>query len=169
MLKRITLDLATASSVQRADAYRQHLAQHLAPKCYLYVPLVGTLAYWGFLTMWTNLARAFSTVAADKQFATLGIVLLATLARLAKATGLNFQPKADIRVANRRAVAAASVAEDRGERLGRDEIDPLLKREEPLSETNARSVGHKPKDSASKKATKRKKKNAIDDLFSGLL
>lgn len=51
MLKRIALDLASRSSEPRADAYRLHLAQHLAPKCYLYVILARNLAYRGCPTI----------------------------------------------------------------------------------------------------------------------
>lgn len=107
-------------------------------------------------------------MAADKQFATLGIVLLAALARLVKATGLDLEVRADSQVTARRAITVSSHNEDRGERLARDEVDKP--REDSLSKTTTRSVGRKSKDTTSKKAkaTKRKK-NAIDDLFSGLL
>lgn len=38
VLKRTTLDLGSIDSVKGASAHRQHLALHLVPRCYLYVP-----------------------------------------------------------------------------------------------------------------------------------
>lgn len=105
-----------------------------------------------------NRDRAFSTVVAENQFATLGIALLAALARLAKATGADRKLKSRSRLTSKKAGAPASV-EDRGERIQRDVLP------EPSHLSAERSTkGKKP---AKPKTTKRKK-NAIDDLFSGL-
>lgn len=117
----------------------------------------------------TDLASAFSTVVADNQFGTLGIVLLAALARLGKATGVELGIDAQVFPATERATAVASIEEDRGERVCRDQAEALPEpNEAPPSKKVARPLKSKPRDQHSKKASKRKK-NAIDDLFSGLL
>lgn len=105
-----------------------------------------------------NRNSAFSTVVAENQFATLGITLLAALARLAKATGADRKLKSRSRLTSKKVVAPTPV-EDRGERIRRDVLP------EPSQPPTERSLkGKKP---AKPKTTKRKK-NAIDDLFSGL-
>ncbi|KAJ5552901.1 hypothetical protein N7494_002279 [Penicillium frequentans] len=134
-LKRTTSDLESLD-LAAVERYQQHLAMHLIPRCYL----------------------AFSTVVAENQFATLGIALLAALARLAKATGADRKLKSRSRLTGKKVAAPTSV-EDRGERIRRDVLP------EPSQASAERSLkGKKP---AKPKTTKRKK-NAIDDLFSGL-
>ena len=86
----------------------------------------------------TVFLSAFSTVVADNQFSTLGIVLLAALARLSKITGISHQLKM-----------------------------------QPVSESKMVSKAAKEKPTeklkdVAKPTKKKKKKNAIDDLFSGL-
>lgn len=116
----------------------------------------------------TNFARAFSTVVADNQFATLGIVLLAALARLVKATGIDLEMNAGVHSTTKKAITVTSIEEDRGERLCRDQPGALpAPSDAPLSKKAARPSENKPRDQRTKK-TSRRKKNAIDDLFSGL-
>lgn len=116
----------------------------------------------------TDLPRAFSTVVANNQFATLGVVLLATLARLVRATGIDYE--ADVRPQPRaqKPTILVSSKEDRGERVCRNEAGALPKPPKvPTSapvEKSARDNSHTKR---GKKASKRKK-NAIDELFSGL-
>lgn len=115
-------------------------------------------------------SSAFSTVVADNQFSTLGIVLLAALARLAKITGISHDMKrpAAIKAKNDYPVAR----EDLGQRVQR--LDDSLSRPTQTSHSgdNQASIPKKPKEknrSTSKVGKSKKKKNAIDDLFSGLL
>ncbi|KAJ5752342.1 hypothetical protein N7520_009259 [Penicillium odoratum] len=102
---------------------------------------------------------AFSTVVAENQFATLGIALLAALSRLAKATGADRKLKSQSRQIKQK-VIVSTPTEDWGERIRRDDLpEPsqvFMERERPLK---GKTV--KPK-------TAKRKKNAIDDLFSGL-
>lgn len=101
---------------------------------------------------------------ADNQFGTLGIVLLAALARFGKATGVELGIDARVFPAKEQAAAVTPIEEDRGERVRRDQAEALPEpREAPPAKKAAR-----PRDQHPKKASKRKK-NAIDDLFSGLL
>ncbi|KAJ5715046.1 uncharacterized protein N7483_012227 [Penicillium malachiteum] len=144
MLKRITSQLESLDSAA-AERYQQHLAAHLIPRCY----------------------QAFSTVVAENQFSTLGIALLAALARLAKASGAD-RKMAAVPKLKQKKIPVSVPSEDRGERITRSEED-----EQPGS-TKIRESSKKEK--SSKKAssakpakkTKKKKKDAIDDLFSGL-
>ncbi|KAJ6023261.1 uncharacterized protein N7446_013620 [Penicillium canescens] len=136
-LKRATLDLARSGA-------QAHLA-HIVPRCYV----------------------AFSTVVADNRFSSLGVVLLATLARLSKVTGISQELKTQpgaIRPKNTGFVAK----EDLGERVIRVDEAPLVK---PVEISRPESVPE-PAETDSKRAkpkkSKKKKKNAIDDLFNGL-
>ncbi|KAJ5755297.1 hypothetical protein N7533_004840 [Penicillium manginii] len=136
MLKRTVSVLASLDPKKLAtSSHLQHLHLHLIPKCY----------------------QAFSTVVADNQFSTLGIVLFAALARLAKATAVV----------------------DRGERIcrGGGDVDgdgsdlPILrKKQQSRSDDggNEKSVKVDKEKKKVKKSSSKKKKNAIDDLFSGL-
>ncbi|KAJ5204057.1 uncharacterized protein N7498_004936 [Penicillium cinerascens] len=147
MLKRTTWDLGSMDPTKAASSYRQHLASHLIPRCYL----------------------AFSTVVADTQFATLGIVLLAALARLAKATGVDSKMAAQAQPKIKKITPVVSTADDRGERVSRNECDALSgPAKAPVSKTTAKPTDDK---SSAKRTTKssKRKKNAIDDLFSGLM
>ncbi|KAJ5545351.1 hypothetical protein N7535_006259 [Penicillium sp. DV-2018c] len=141
ILKRATLDLV------RSDVESQkHLATQIIPRCYI----------------------AFSTVVADNQFSTLGVVLLSALARLSKLTGISHQMR--IKASNPKKAIPVTAKVDLGERVRRaDDVLPV----KMLGEVKVpkEKAKEKPeKDSASKAPSKKKKKkNAIDDLFSGLL
>lgn len=106
---------------------------------------------------------------ADNQFATLGIVLLGALARLARATGIELGRHAKVHSVTEPANAFASIEEDRGERVSRKQAEALGEPSDtPLSKPAIRSVENESKTKRKKKTSKRKK-NAIDDLFSGLM
>lgn len=111
---------------------------------------------------------------ADNQFSTLGIVLMAALARLAKATGANRRPETRTKPINQKP-SAILPTEDRGEVISRGDGggDTLTgsghkKPGQERSKTKLKTLGDKTSASRTKKTSKRKK-NAIDDLFSGLL
>ncbi|KAJ5330970.1 hypothetical protein N7476_000753 [Penicillium atrosanguineum] len=117
-LKRITLDLGSTDSA-KAAACRQHLASHLSPRCYMYVMFLG------LAILRLQAALAFSTVIADNQFATLGVVLLAALARLTKATGTEREMATRMQPTTKRDTPVVLAKEDRGERISRDGSDAL--------------------------------------------
>ncbi|KAJ5570356.1 uncharacterized protein N7459_009786 [Penicillium hispanicum] len=145
LLKRTTLKLGSLDTDTSAVS-RQHLARQVVPRCYL----------------------AFSSVVAENQFAALGIVLLSTLARLVKATGINQELKT--RPQSRAKTLMVAVVEDRGERVDRADVDApprLSKAPEPISGTPEKS-STRASTKRSRKSNKRKQ-NAIDDLFSGFL
>ncbi|KAJ5882189.1 uncharacterized protein N7529_000861 [Penicillium soppii] len=153
MLKRATADLARSldADATSVESQKQHLAAHIIPRCYM----------------------AFSTVVADNQFSTLGIVLMAALARLSKVTGISREMK--MQVAPGKTTKKASpvtMTEDLGERVCRED-DALMTRpvhaSRPVDKKSA-SKEKPEKDRSSSKSVKKtkKKKNAIDDLFSGL-
>lgn len=105
---------------------------------------------------------------ADNQFAALGVVLLAALARLARATGIDYESHVPPQPRAEKPTILASSEEDRGERVCRNEAGALL--EPPKIPTSApveKSARDKSYNKRAKKAGKRKK-NAIDDLFNGL-
>ncbi|KAJ5092246.1 hypothetical protein NUU61_007116 [Penicillium alfredii] len=146
-LKRITLKLANALDDRAFDAtaahaYKQHLATSLIPRCF----------------------QAFSTVVADNQFSTLGVVLLAALARLTKATRIAHERKSQPRAKPlpKGPPAVASAKEDLGERVSRSGDSRMDIAE--LTEASSQSTKK-----TQKAKTKKRKKNAIDDLFNGLL
>ncbi|KAJ5779032.1 hypothetical protein N7457_006752 [Penicillium paradoxum] len=153
ILKRATLDLTGPNAVE----CQKHLATYIIPRCYMYgmMPEISSLA--------NPMSRAFSTVVADNQFSTLGIVLLAALARLSKITGTSHQMK--MQPARKSKTATPVVTkEDIGECVRRADAPRPVK----VSNPNA-SVSEKPeRDGAGKSVKRKKKKNAIDDLFSGL-
>ncbi|GES63321.1 hypothetical protein ATEIFO6365_0007000800 [Aspergillus terreus] len=154
---------SSAKSVPSADVYRRHLATHVVPGCYL----------------------AFSTVVADGQFSTLGVVLLATLARLSKAAGIDKEFKAMSRAKNVGRIQPYEMptpkAEDIGEVLARDSgPSPATSSSEMRAPRKESSVAlpedrmKEPKMKAKTEEKKpkkksKKKKDAIDDLFAGLL
>jgi ribonuclease MRP protein subunit RMP1 len=114
--------------------------------------------------------RAFSTVIAENQFSTLGIVLLATLSRFTKATGTKFEEETRQRPQAKKKTQPTPATEDRGERVSRADIDvgPSLE-QEPRVHKKKSEQSTDAKSSTVKKSKKAKrKKNAIDDLFSGL-
>ncbi|CAG8901921.1 unnamed protein product [Penicillium egyptiacum] len=148
ILKRATLDFARSG-------VKSHLATHVIPRCYI----------------------AFSTVLADNQFSTLGIVLLAVLARLSKITGISHQLKTEP-VTSKSKMSPVVAKEDLGERIGRVDNAPLTPVKISQSDSNVSKVSKISKEKPTEKPTedgvskstskKKKKKNAIDDLFSGL-
>ncbi|KAJ6120232.1 hypothetical protein N7523_004512 [Penicillium sp. IBT 18751x] len=145
-LKRTTLDLGSIDPA-KAAACRQHLASHLIPRCYM----------------------AFSTVVADNQFATLGVVLLAALARLIKVTGIEREMAIRVQPTNKKITPVVSATEDRGERISRNGSDALS----GLTKAPVPKAVFKSNDSKSsakhRKKTSKRKKDVIDDLFSGLM
>ncbi|KAF3403623.1 Meiosis protein mei2 [Penicillium rolfsii] len=149
-LKRTAVDLGWQNaSVAIPAAYNQYLSTHLIPRCYL----------------------AFSTVIAENQFSTLGIVLLATLSRFAKAMGIKIREETRHRPQNKN-TQSAPPTEDRGERVSRADIGvvPSSEQEPEVSrKVSEKSTSDKASAIKKTKKAKKKKKNAIDDLFSGLL
>ncbi|CAG7940880.1 unnamed protein product [Penicillium nalgiovense] len=140
ILKRATLDFAR-------PGVKSYLATHVIPRCYI----------------------AFSTVVADNQFSTLGVVLLAVLARLSKITGISHQKMEPVTTKSKMTVAK----EDLGERICRIDTAPLapVKKSHSDSKISKEKSTEKSTDDGVSKTTwkkKKKKKNAIDDLFSGL-
>lgn len=124
--------------------------------------------------MLTLFSRAFSTVIADTQFSTLGTVLLSALSRLAKATGIGRDMKA--RSSRERMVKdnpsrTRLDGEDVGEVVCRTGATPVpVHPAEHNSESIACSAPKSTEDLKMKVLKKRKRrKNAIDDLFDGLL
>ncbi|KAJ5972663.1 uncharacterized protein N7479_002581 [Penicillium vulpinum] len=171
ILKRATLDLARSG-------VKSHLATYIIPRCYMYES--------GPIVLPNDLANcfpsAFSTVVADNQFSTLGIVLLAALARLSKITGISHQLKVQPVVTKSKTTPIVA-KEDLGERIRRVDDAPLTRPVKVL-QSDAKAPSKVPsKVTKEKKPTenltedgvsnitlkkKKKKKNAIDDLFSGL-
>lgn len=96
-------------------------------------------------------------------------MLLVALARLARATDIEIGPNAKVESTVKPARAVASIEEDRGECVSRKQAEALGEpNDAPLSRPAVRSVENDYKTQRKKKPSKRKK-NAIDDLFSGLL
>ena len=95
-------------------------------------------------------------------------MLLATLARLSKVTGISQELKTQPG-ANKPKKTGSVAKEDLGERVIRVDEAPLVK---PVEISRPES-GPEPAETDSKRAkskkSKKKKKNAIDDLFNGLL
>ena len=106
---------------------------------------------------------------AENQFSALGVVLLSTLARLAKAVGINHELNARAQLSSR--LSAVPAREDRGERVERgDAVAPPRPINAPESVPKPhKKVTQKAAIKQSQKNGKQRKKNAIDDLFSGLL
>lgn len=105
---------------------------------------------------------------ADNQFAALGVVLLAALARLTKATGIERELAIRVQPTTKKVTPIVSAKEDLGERISRGGSDALSgPTKVPVSKAVAKSTDDKSNAKHTKKIHKRKK-NAIDDLFSGL-
>ncbi|KAL2830633.1 hypothetical protein BJY01DRAFT_227162 [Aspergillus pseudoustus] len=185
ILKRTVWSLAQSLSSSNygnprpAKFYTKHLTDRVIPRCY----------------------AAFSVVIADVQFSPLGAILVATLGRLAKATGIDRalkscrQRKADLSSQNdppfckelsyqydplpQRGFsfhAEISGGEDVGQALSRDEqgiavpLESGAQNASQLSHASSKAIAVKePYAPKQKKPKKNKKKNAIDDLFDGLL
>lgn len=116
--------------------------------------------------------RTFSTVIADNQFSTLGIVLMAALARLSKVTGISREMKVQTAAGKAKKASPVDVKEDLGERIRRVDDAPMTRPVKASQSADEKVFSkEKPeKDRSSSKSGKKtkKKKNAIDDLFSGL-
>lgn len=118
---------------------------------------------------------------ADGQFSTLGTVLIAALARLVKATGINRDLKNQAQVEKKRSAfifpSVKSPKEDAGEPVRRTvDVQSLPVRSEvrtpsePVSQPEDTKKETQGVVDVEVKAPKRKKKkNAIDDLFAGVL
>ncbi|KAK2761398.1 hypothetical protein FQN54_001920 [Arachnomyces sp. PD_36] len=177
LLKRSTLKLIIEAEELDSDidgaiesrikARTRHFLSHVLPKCYL----------------------AFSTVTADKQFSTLGVVLIALLARISKAIPSEaeeptFTGGVDLNTPGYRTNGYAG--EDIGEIVGRREepgistplLGPAISRQENKIDSFAGSrstseLGSGPMKRAprTQKQSKKKKKrgNEIDDIFNSLV
>ncbi|PYH77760.1 hypothetical protein BO82DRAFT_293034 [Aspergillus uvarum CBS 121591] len=151
-----------------APKYTKPLAHAIIPKCYL----------------------VFSTVVADGQFSTLGTVLLATLARLAKAIGFRKELKIPATTVGTSALDSSSETtkeEDVGIVVSRGRPDPVTPL--PPDHCDLDDLGHlayqkstgslprrlgrheetKIEERIQKKRKKNRRKDAIDDLFDSLL
>lgn len=95
---------------------------------------------------------------------------MATLSRFAKATGTKLEEGTHQRPQIKKTLSAPLI-EDRGERVSRADIGALpLSDQEPQTSRKKSDQAASDKASAVKRSKKAKrKKNAIDDLFSGLL
>ncbi|PYI10898.1 hypothetical protein BO78DRAFT_360301 [Aspergillus sclerotiicarbonarius CBS 121057] len=169
ILKRDTLKLAKSldrrpshgGAESSADKYRHHLAIHVIPKCYL----------------------AFSTVVADGQFSTLGTVLLATLARLTRATGIDKELKVSSQPGKTFTGPVCGIDAQKNEDVGvvlcrREDSSVPMRPSRTKDSNNSRRTHHKsgskePKSAVGldgkKKRKKKPTKDAIDDLFDSLL
>ncbi|KAL2007181.1 hypothetical protein VTN00DRAFT_8619 [Thermoascus crustaceus] len=178
MLKRSALNILVALEHQQGNGrnenfienYERYLERHLIPRCYL----------------------AFSTVVADGQFSTLGIVLLAVLSRLAKLIGVRtkdsqYSFKGDVvtlpdiatansedlgEVVRRKSDPLASVAEPNPQEPPNPgiRIEKISKRTKHQFEGPVPGVTALPEDNKdTKRSKKRRKANAIDDLFNTVL
>ncbi len=160
----------------------------------------------------TDSSRAFSTLVADTQFSTLGVVLLAILARVGRLVGLPEPPPApELKPKTILATSLKQTGDDRGEvvqrtykseevgevvsramaekkrenvdvgkivdREAKDVGDAAISRSERISDADERKWHRSGKEAAetvgtagveTKKKKRRKKGNAIDDLFAGL-
>ena len=133
---------------------------------------------------------AFSQIITDGRFAVLGLVLIAALAQMCQMTGINsgFEEAGVVEAGEafqnleealkqpvvERMETTTHVEEDLGEIIDREEVTEGLKEGEVLQQiapAQMQTVSKKPT-SGTKSSTparkRRKKGNAIDDLFSGL-
>ena len=163
-------------SVASAGSYRRHLAVYVAPRCYLYVL---NREHPVHLRVDANLVlnRAFSTVVADAQFSALGMVLLSTLSSLTKAAGIDYQDM------NCQPPSTKGLAKERERkddtnnnnnhvlRPGKEDFGQVVHREHTSACNHGPEPMTKDLQKAKTKAPKPKKpkKNAIDDLFEGLI
>ncbi|KAL1963200.1 hypothetical protein VTN77DRAFT_8633 [Rasamsonia byssochlamydoides] len=159
MLRRSVLKLLLAETGQKEKtSLAGYLHANLIPRCYI----------------------AFSTVVADGQFSTLGTVLLAVLARLAKAIGFKETPSS---LTERKMETNSNNRVDTGEPVCREDeesefpIEPKPQRtshadsqgkESSLEFTVADEVMPTTSSKSSKKK-RRHKTNVIDDLFNTLV
>ncbi|KAL4989062.1 hypothetical protein BDW68DRAFT_82559 [Aspergillus falconensis] len=174
ILKRAVRNLAMSLSSSKqedfrtsAESYRRYLADQVLPRCYL----------------------AFSIVIADVQFSALGTVLLATLAQLSKSTGIDKEFKLQSPVETSHEPVPASYLgtptkmEDTGEAVSRpveesrvvqgfemqQTLQPVLAVSNKSSAFKTLDTTKPKKKQKEKEKQKKQKKNAIDDLFDGLL
>ena len=129
------------------------------------------------------ISRAFSAVVADGQFSTLGTVLIATLARLAKATGIDKELKLPSNTEKASTGPVYSTGAQRREDMGVVLCRPACSSTPTLPHrTQVPGSSHRARDERSLKAPKgtvgskeksmrkkKRKKDAIDDLFDSLL
>ncbi|KAL4877641.1 hypothetical protein BJY04DRAFT_197421 [Aspergillus karnatakaensis] len=162
MLKRTVWNLAESLSLSKQrnltslmEAHKRRLADNIVPRCYV----------------------AFSVVAADVQFSPLGTVLIATLARLSKSAGINKELKSRplIGTCPRKplpcigTVSSKGNMEDLGEALSRDD-EAISSTEIPQTAVvTTHKLGLTKDLERAKTKKKKRRKNAIDDLFDGLL
>ncbi|CBF70848.1 hypothetical protein AN6495.2 [Aspergillus nidulans FGSC A4] len=180
ILKRAVWNLAMSLSSSKqgdfrtsAENYKQYLADRVLPRCYL----------------------AFSVVIADVQFSALGAVLFAILAQLSKSTGIAEEFKLPSPVeTNHNSLASYTEVptriDDIGEALPRpaepsevaedfqlqQPVKPVLAVSNKSSASQTLNVTEPEKKMKKKKkqkekgseTKKRRKENAIDDLFDGL-
>ena len=114
-----------------------------------------------------NLAvvRAFSTIVADTQFSALGIVLLTALSRLTKATGIDYK---DLKYQRPPAKRLVKKEQDNDNTELKEDFGQVVHRREAGSIPGA-SLPDNAKAKVKAPETKKRKKNAIDDLFEGLV
>jgi ribonuclease MRP protein subunit RMP1 len=95
---------------------------------------------------------------------------MAALARLAKITGISREMKVQIAAGKIKAASPVVVKEDLGERIRRVDDAPMTRPVKTSQSEKPVSKEKPEKDRSTSKSTKKmkKKKNAIDDLFSGL-
>lgn len=141
------------------------------------------LAFWRDVTV-CKWQRSFSQIVADGRFSVLGLVLLAVLAEVCRIVGITAELE-ELGQAEVEKVleifaaeawsdedAVAERHEDVGQVVRRDEAtDDATKAvlQEPVADnTKKRALTECSEQLVKKKKTRRKKANAIDDLFSGL-
>lgn len=181
--------------------YERYLEKHLIPRCYLYVqpktlsfnrfvPTTPLLNSYLFSTPTDFSPSAFSTVVADGQFSTLGIVLLAVLSRFARLIGIQVEAS-DYSFEGGDATALPKVATANSEDLGevvrrtsdsqvpavqsnlheysnpRIKIAEISKRKKHKFEDQVPGVTALHEETESSK--RRRKANAIDDIFNAVL
>ncbi|RJE21257.1 hypothetical protein PHISCL_06408 [Aspergillus sclerotialis] len=133
-------------------------------------------------TVYVEALRAFSTVVADGQFSTLGIVTLTLLADLASAIQISFNDLSPIsrpeKIPSKQSLDIVSAVEDIGEAVCRRKDTPTLAKRPELtiqgkitSESTRTSPGSKRDEEDNVKMAKKKsrKKNTIDELFNDFL
>ncbi|KAL5337107.1 hypothetical protein BJX70DRAFT_409460 [Aspergillus crustosus] len=158
ILKRTVWNLIKSSNLSHqrnnrsaTNSYKRRLADQVIPSCYI----------------------EFSVVVADAQFSTLGTVLLATLARLSKSTNIDKALRTQFSIQTSHINMSSprmeilKEKEDVGEALAREEEAEITNTQHAMAATTSKSNVKKALNTA-RPRDKKKKKNAIDDLF-GLL
>ncbi|PLN79212.1 hypothetical protein BDW42DRAFT_129495 [Aspergillus taichungensis] len=160
LLENLECELARSRNESTVDKRAKYLATSVIPKCYC----------------------VFSTVVADGQFSTLGIVLIATLARLTKAMAIDKRLGSQPQKSRVLTIPHQNYTpkEDIGEVLSRtqDHSNAAVNTETPtahptvlgLRKNNGLERKRRPGSTDVKKPKKMKKakKDAIDELFAGI-